>query len=137
MHLSLFLRFPSSLSPSTLFLSCLLFFLVHDASAAGARAHIKACSGHFRRRGGMRPFHQDIRYAICSLRVPSRVIFPVLVGTTTASRNALRLASADVYVPRRRRRRNDTTQPCNVFAICARTQAFWCTCARVHACVRE
>lgn len=56
----------------------------------------------------MRPFHRDIRYAICSLRVPSRVIFPALVGTTTASRNALRLASADVYAPRRRGRHYDS-----------------------------
>lgn len=35
------------------------------------RAHVKACSGHFRRRGGTRPFHQDIRYAICPLRAPT------------------------------------------------------------------
>lgn len=62
--------YPSYPFSPPLFLSLSFFFspfFVRDASAA--RAH-KACSEHFRR-GGTRPFHQDIRYAMCPLRAPS------------------------------------------------------------------
>lgn len=118
------------------------------SARARARAHIKACSGHFRRRGGTRPFHQDIRYAICSLSVPLyRVIFPVLVGTTTASRNALRLASPDMrvcsFTTRRRRQlyaiysqythvRADTQVCARLLMRASFTRAHICPCVRVH-----
>lgn len=98
--------------------------------------HIKACSGHFRRQGGTRPFHQDIRYAICSLFVPLyRVIFSVLVGTTTASRNALRLAHPICsYAPSWHE--TTTTALRDILAIYAYTCRYIGTCVCVRVCWR-